>query len=144
MGFFATPATVKTTGTRGKSTKRRGTKSVRGAEGAWIAQAKNELCEAAPTLAWEVMIVRTSPAGYRFAGKYPPEHTVENDRCVIVDAWCEKTETEALKRAEWYMAQGWVAEYWSDWTWEVRVRLVGRIWRMVNGKLVQVVCEYHS
>ena len=40
------------------------------------------------------------------------------------------------------MGQSWIS-LWQGWTWEVRIRLAGRIWRMVNGKLVQVVCEYH-
>ena len=141
---FASPAVQTTTGARGKSTGRKATRTVRGNDGAYCAMVKEELCAAPPTFAWEVKITRRSPVGYRFYGKYPPAHTVEDGRCVIVESWCEQTEAKANERAAWYMGQGWVKDYWSEWEWTAEVRLVGRVWKMVRGQLVQVVCEYHN
>lgn len=43
MPHFADAAVQKTQGVRGKTTRRRSTKTVRGSEGAWIAMMKEEL-----------------------------------------------------------------------------------------------------
>lgn len=59
---FATPATQDTRGGRGKTTRRKGTKTVRGAEGAWIAQCKEEL--AARPAGWWVKEERVLTYSY--------------------------------------------------------------------------------
>jgi hypothetical protein len=41
-GYFADAAAQDTRGGRGRTTRRKGTRTVRGCEGAWIAQAKEE------------------------------------------------------------------------------------------------------
>ncbi len=42
-GYFASPSVQGTTGDRGKTTRRKSTKTVRGDEGRWIADMKEEL-----------------------------------------------------------------------------------------------------
>jgi hypothetical protein len=63
MPFFASPQVQKTTGTRGKTTGRKSTKTVRGNDGAYVAQMKEELLAREPWTAFQASITVTYSSG---------------------------------------------------------------------------------
>lgn len=61
MAFHADHAVRSTLGSRGKTTRRKATHTVRGAEGAYCAQVKEELLVLPPWQAWQVTAIITYP-----------------------------------------------------------------------------------
>lgn len=60
---FASPQTQKTTGTRGETTRRKSTRTVRGDDGAWCRQMCEELLAREPWTAFQVTCVVTYSHG---------------------------------------------------------------------------------
>jgi hypothetical protein len=72
MPFFADEQVQPTPGDRGTTTRRRSTRTVRGCEGAWIAQVKEEIAARTETVAVTYYRVRTESRH----PEYPGEGTV--------------------------------------------------------------------
>jgi hypothetical protein len=112
MPYFADEAVQSTTGSRGKTTRRKSTRTVRGCEGAWIAAVKEELksrppgwlvkieqsyklhCDREPKLhVYQACRTDTREEAERIAAEYPvgPEHANRsfNGVSFLVRVWVE-------------------------------------------------------
>lgn len=78
---FATPSNIRTTGTRGKTTTRKSTHTVRGAEGQWIADTKEELARRPKPKQWQLSIIEDD--GRVLTSLYPSQERAEQAKANI-------------------------------------------------------------
>lgn len=122
MPFFAEPSEQNTTGPRGKTTRRKGTKTVRGPEGAYCAEVKEELLAREPVPVFVAMYRAEYTSGIVYSG--------ELFRC--------PTRELAVERLAEYQAR---AARWTNPECTTTHTIVPAMmrWEMVNGQVREVI-----